>query len=417
MEVKYNVGSLLITLPTRIDAKNAAAFEKELFAVEQLHDAEEILLDAKNLAYISSLGLRVILKLAKKIKTTPTLMVNASNEVYNVFDVTGMTSFIKVLRKRRSVNLTSTKLLAFGMFGSVYRVNEEQILKVFYDLTTERKIQEIVDTMRIAFTHGIPTILPFEVVKTEKGFGILLELLNAQVLSTLMHDNPKDFDRHVIEMVKLAKTLADTEFEEYLLKNRNDFMTEVVESAAEYLTPEEISVLKSYVDLVPRRNSGVHGDLHARNIMITDGKPFLIDMDEFGCGHPVWDIAGTHLIYQMIPHFPEEIFRKQTGLEGISLADFYFKMIRFTFDEADICWEKFFNEYFNDYSAREKNYILQAVKFYSRFKLIIFSIARCHVEKNNSTRLAMQVDVIRYYLKEMQAFDIGKLIKAFEVWK
>ncbi|MBR3746936.1 MAG: hypothetical protein IKN27_08260, partial [Selenomonadaceae bacterium] len=60
MECTYNAGSLIITLPTRIDANNAAAFEKELFAIEQLHDAEEILTDAKNLTYISSLGLRVI---------------------------------------------------------------------------------------------------------------------------------------------------------------------------------------------------------------------------------------------------------------------------------------------------------------------------------------------------------------------
>ena len=416
MEFTYNAGSLLITLPARIDANNAADFEKELFAIEQLREAKEILPDAENLTYISSLGLRVILKLAKKFPNTPTLIINASNEVYNVFDVTGMTSFIKVLKKRRLVNLSSAKLLASGMFGSVYRVNEEQILKVFHNLTAERKMQEIIDTMRLAFTHDIPTVIPFEVVKTEKGFGILLELLNAEVLSTLMHDNPKDFDRHVIEMAKLAKTLADTKFEEGLLKNRNDFMTEVVESAAEYLTPEDISTLKSYVDLVPRRNSGVHTDFHARNIMIMDGKPLLIDMDEFGCGHPVWDITGTHMIYQMVTHFPEEIFRKQTGIEGISPADFNFKMMGFTVDEADICWEKFFNEYFSDYSAREKNYLLQAVEFYSRFKVITVSMKFCHSAKN-STRLAMLVDVIRYYLKELQAFDVGDLIKAFEVWK
>lgn len=416
MEVTHNAGSVLITLPTRIDANNAAAFEKELFAVEQLQDAEEILLDAKDLAYISSLGLRVVLKLAKKFKTTPTLVINASNEVYSVFDVTGMTSFIKVSKKRRVVDLSSAKFLASGMFGAVYRVNDEQILKVFNDLTAERKIQEIVDTMRIAFTHDIPTVIPFEVVVTEKGFGILLELLNAEILATLMHDNPKDFDRYAIEMAKLAKTLADTEFEDGLLKNHNDVMTDIVESVAEYLTPEEISVLKSYVDLVPRRNSGVHGDLHARNIMIMDGKPLLIDMDEFCCGHPVWEIAGTHMIYQTVPHLPEEIFRKQIDLDGISPADFYFKMIGFTVAESDICWEKFSNEYFSDYSAVEKNYLLQAVEVYSRFRLITVSMQFCHSAKN-STRLAMQVDVIRHCLKEMQAVDIGDLIKAFEVWK
>ncbi|MBR4383612.1 MAG: STAS domain-containing protein, partial [Selenomonadaceae bacterium] len=92
MEFTYNAGSLLITLPARIDANNAADFEKELFAIEQLREAKEILPDAENLTYISSLGLRVILKLAKKFRNTPLLVINASNEVYNVFDATGMTS-------------------------------------------------------------------------------------------------------------------------------------------------------------------------------------------------------------------------------------------------------------------------------------------------------------------------------------
>ena len=120
-----------------------------------------------------------------------------------------MASFIKVLKQRCRVNLSSTELMAFDM-------------------------------------HDISTVIPFEVLVTEKGFGIMLELLNAKVLSTFMHDNPNDFEKSVIEMAKFAKTLADTEFEDGLLKNHNDILTDVVESAAEYLTLEEISLLKSY---------------------------------------------------------------------------------------------------------------------------------------------------------------------------
>ena len=337
--------------------------------------------------------------------------------MHEILDETGITSWVKVYKKLRNVDLNSLKMLGTGMYGSVYRVNDEQILKVFHDVHSEIEMRNIINTVRIAFTHDIPTIMPFEVVRTEKGFGVILELLSSQILSTLMHDNTNYFDSYVVKMVDLAKTLANTEFEEGTLRNSNDIATEYVESAAEFLMPEEIVTLKNYIDIVPRRNTGVHGDFHARNIMIMDDKPILIDMDAFSCGHPVWDIGGTYRIYNLFPHFSDDITHKLLELEGITLPDFYFKLIRFTVDEADRCWEKFFDEYFKDYSAQEKIYMADAAKVYGLFMTLLFSIERCHLVKNDPARLEMKIATIRYFLKEMQAVDTGNLIKAFEVWK
>lgn len=417
MKFSYDDGILHITLPEKINAENAADFEKELFAIEQLPYAKEIVFDANNLKYISSLGLRVIFKLTKEFDKTPTTIFNASSEVHEILDETGITSWVKVYKKLRNVDLNSLTVLGAGMYGSVYRVNDEQILKVFHDVHSEIEMRNVIENIRIAFTHDIPTIMPFEVVRTEKGFGVILELLTSQILSTLMHDNTKDFDTYVVQMVELAKKLADTEFKEGTLKNSKDIVTGYVESATEFLTPEEIVALKNYIDIVPRRNTGVHGDFHARNIMIMDDKPILIDMDAFSCGHPVWDIGGTHRIYQMFPHFSDDITHKLFELEGITLPDFYFKMIRFTVDEADRCWEKFFDEYFKDYSAQEKIYMADAAKVYGLFMTLLFSIERCHLLKNDPARLEMKIATVRYFLKKMQAVDTDNLIKAFEVWK
>ena len=66
MNFSYDDGILHITLPEKINAENAADFEKELFAIDQLPYAKEIVFDANNLKYISSLGLRVIFKLTKE---------------------------------------------------------------------------------------------------------------------------------------------------------------------------------------------------------------------------------------------------------------------------------------------------------------------------------------------------------------
>ena len=417
MEFSYDDGILKVTLPERISTGNVAEFEKELFAIKELNDAKEFLFDANNLKFISSLGLRVIFKFEKKFEDTPLTIINTSSEVHEILYETGITSFVKVYKKMRHVDLNSLTLLGEGMYGSVYRINEEQILKIFHQVQSEIEMWKIIEGIRIAFTHDIPTIIPFEIVKTDKGCGMVLELLNSTDLSTLMHNNPKDFDKYVVEMVELAKSLANARIEEGTLKNFNDYITEFVDSSAEFLTPEEIIAIKYYIDIVPRRNSCVHCDFHAKNIMIMEGKPLLIDMDFFCCGHPVWDIGCTHRIYQMFPHFSDDITHKLFELQGITLADLYFKMIGFTVDEADRCWQKFFDEYFKDYSEQEKIYLAETAKVYGTFAVLWFALERCHLVKDDPARLQMKIDAARFFLKEMQAVDTSHLIKAFEVWK
>ena len=417
MNVSFNEGVLHIDLPERINTGNASAFEKELFAIDELNDAKEVIFDANNLEFISSLGLRVFFKFAKKFDETPISIINVSSDVRGILEDTGMDSFIKVYKKLRTVDLTSLELLGVGMYGSVYRINEEQILKIFHDVNSEAAIRKIIDVIRIAFTNDVPTIIPFEVVKTEKGYGIVLELLNSHLLSLNLHDNTKDFDKYVIKMVNLAKKLAATKLEDGILDNRSEVMMKVVESAAEFLTPQEITEIKKYIEIVPRRSTAVHGDFHARNIMVIDDQLLLIDMDEFSIGHPVWDVGGSHRIYQDFPHFNDEITQKLFELKDITLTDLYFKLIGFTVDEADRCWKVFFDEYFKDYSAQDKIYLAETAKVYGAFMTLIFAIERCRLVKDDPARLQMKIDCVRFFLKEMQSVDTEHLIKAFEVWK
>ena len=224
MNSNYYDGILKIELPERIDAKNANQFEQDLFLAPNLNNAQEIIIDADKLNYISSLGLRVLMKLQKKFKNASISVINVSGNVYNIFDDTGFTSFLKVKKKLRFVDVNSLQVLDVGMYGTVYRINEEQILKVFHRISSENAIQPIIKIIRSAFVHDIPTIIPFEIVRTEKGMGMILELLNSEMLSTLMKNNPEKLDKYIGDMVTLSKSLANTQFEEGTLRTRNEML-------------------------------------------------------------------------------------------------------------------------------------------------------------------------------------------------
>lgn len=90
MKTTLENNNLTICLEGRIDSTNAQTLEAELFAAANANPDAAIVIDAEKLEYISSAGLRVLMKLRKQVgKALPVM--NASSEVYDIFDMTGFT--------------------------------------------------------------------------------------------------------------------------------------------------------------------------------------------------------------------------------------------------------------------------------------------------------------------------------------
>ena len=89
MNIYYRVDKeiLYIDIEGRIDASNAAEAEAKIFSIKKENPGKHTVLDADKLEYISSAGLRVILKLRKD---EPKLaIINVSSDVYEVSDFPG----------------------------------------------------------------------------------------------------------------------------------------------------------------------------------------------------------------------------------------------------------------------------------------------------------------------------------------
>ena len=97
MENKREDGVLTIFITERIDAGNASDIESELEAIRKEADDQQVVFDCSGLEYISSAGLRVIMKVVKQEKSVS--VINVSPEVYDIFDVSGFTNFITVEKR------------------------------------------------------------------------------------------------------------------------------------------------------------------------------------------------------------------------------------------------------------------------------------------------------------------------------
>ena len=94
IEKKFSDGNIIV-LSGRLDTVTAPQLEAELEKI--LSDSDALVLDMANLEYISSAGLRVILKAQKAMNTKGTMkLIHVGESIMEVFDITGFSDFLNI---------------------------------------------------------------------------------------------------------------------------------------------------------------------------------------------------------------------------------------------------------------------------------------------------------------------------------
>ena len=93
-----NPGSITLKTKGRIDTDNAANLASALQDSVSKTTNEIIILDCENLQYMSSAGLRLLLQTRKQVGEDRLKLVNVTDIVYEILNVTGFNSFLNVER-------------------------------------------------------------------------------------------------------------------------------------------------------------------------------------------------------------------------------------------------------------------------------------------------------------------------------
>lgn len=95
IEIKKNADELVLEITGRLDTITAPALDKTIN--ENLGEIKSLIFDCKNLEYISSAGLRVLLSTQKKLQQKGTMKLkNVREEVMEVFEITGFVDILTV---------------------------------------------------------------------------------------------------------------------------------------------------------------------------------------------------------------------------------------------------------------------------------------------------------------------------------
>ena len=95
IEKKLNGESATLVVVGRLDTQTAPELEKEVDNV--VSDIKELTFDMTGLEYVSSAGLRVILKAQKIMNTKGSMkLTNVNDSIMEVFDITGFLDILTI---------------------------------------------------------------------------------------------------------------------------------------------------------------------------------------------------------------------------------------------------------------------------------------------------------------------------------
>ena len=323
-----NEGEATLTLCGRLDtavSSQVSADINQLLATAGT--IQHLTVDAGQLEYISSSGLRILLMLAKRFKQFRITEVNP--EVYDVLSMTGFTKMMTVERALRQLSVDGCEVIGVGGVGTVFRLNDDTIIKVFREGTTMDEVRKEITMSKEAFVMGMPTAISFDMVRVGSQYGLVYELLHAQTLSACLKQSPERVDELARKYADLFRQLhaiqvpADSSVPDALEHERNQVL-----HIRRYFPQEKIDILLQLLDTVPASNRLLHLDLQAKNAMIQNEELMLIDMGEVGYGHPILDLAHAYSAmvslvgdYDKIIGIPREL-----GVELWNRAiDYYFE--------------------------------------------------------------------------------------------
>jgi len=317
MKVTIEDNVMTIFLKGRIDTNNALQTENELFsAVESAPEAvDQFILDSSELEYISSAGLRVLMKMRKNFGEN-IRVIGVSPEVYDIFDVTGFTEILKVEKRYREISVEGCEVIGTGFYGTVYRVDPETIVKVYQTPDSLPIIQNEQKLAKRAFVNGVPTAISYDIVKVGDMYGSVFELLNADTFNDLLIREPERFDEILRIYADFLKTVHSAEMDDDTLPMARDIFIGYFDVISDYLPEEQCIRLKELILALPYDHHVVHGDFQMKNVMLVGDEPMLIDMDTLCTGQPLFDLQALYVTYILFSEDDPENLEKFLGIRN-----------------------------------------------------------------------------------------------------
>ena len=378
--MKYN-------LTGRIDTATAPVVDEQIQeAIDKSAEAvTSLTFDCSALDYISSTGLRIILKYKKLYPEFE--VINVSNDVFSVFEMTGFSRIMTIKKALRKINLGECQLLAHGANGEVYKINDEEIVKLSLFAHAEVNLVKEMEMAREAFVMGVPTAISFDTVEVSDGrTGIVMEALNSTTLAQQLKEHPEQLDSFIEPYINLFRTTNSIVGAEGQFRDVKRELIKRLYVPQRFLDDATTAVIGELAEALPDGNRLVHCDGHPCNALICgDGSTpnlMLIDMGDFGMGHPIMEILGWSFLMNGPDFSPARFIAP--------------RVLGLGYDFTRLLIRKMLACYLNITDEATLDYAVEAAAYVGTLRLVILDMVRIKTEDKKARTRTMAAGIVEH---------------------
>ena len=325
--------------------------------------------------------------------TCPELrIVNVRSEVYEIFEMTGFTEMMPVEKSYRVVSVEGCEVIGEGFNGKVYRIDQDNVVKVYKNADALSEIQHEREVARLALILGVPTAISYDVVRIGDSYGSVFELLNARSFAKILAEEPERMDWCVREYVKLLKTVHGITVPAGKLPPMKPHILKGIRRTKAYLPGSCGEKLERMIEEIPDSDCMLHGDYHTKNIVLAGSEVLLIDMDTLSVGHPIFELAQMYKSFVGFSEYDHQIVKDFQGFDQETAKEF---------------WRKSLGAYLNTQDERRLEKAEQQIRCVAYGELIDWK--QRHMGAGNEAdraTLALWTDELVSLLQQVDSLDL-----------
>lgn len=170
---------------------------------------------------------------------------------------------------------------------------DDMVMLKLYNASAPMEI--IVRELELAhkvYAAGIPTPRPGDFITDGNGrYGIRFQRIPGKIsISRATGDHPENVEQYARRFARLCLKLHSTHLNKSDFQDIKEYNQSILDSSTLY-TPEERQILEEYNRNAPDGDTAIHGDLQFSNAIMAGENDWLIDLGDFACGSPLFDLG------------------------------------------------------------------------------------------------------------------------------
>lgn len=148
---------------------------------------------------------------------------------------------------------------------------------------------------------GIPTPHPLRFITDGARYGVEFERLDGKVsFSRAISRDPSLLEPLTVRFAQMCLQLHSTPCRKDLFPSQNAVAKQIIADSPHF-NADEKAHMSAFFASVPEADTCLHGDMHIGNVLRAGSNDYWIDLGDFACGNPLYDIGMLFLVCRCNP--------------------------------------------------------------------------------------------------------------------